>query len=181
MNRRTGHTNRIGLTLFGLVSIAIGGTGLARALNLSPGLLGAGRDPILDDGTRRFATDHWWFWPALAVIAALVALLALTWLAVQVRPHLRYLGLEPESRHGITQLTARTVAHAVEDDLVGGSQIQRAHAMFTGASINPRLILTVRFRVGTDPTDARVRIQHAVTRLRNALETDRFTTTIQIR
>lgn len=181
MNRHAGRINRIGLAVLGLTLTAAGATALARALDLAPHLLGPGDGRVLGEPTRRFAADHWWFWPALAVAAALVALLALTWLAIQFRAHtLRHLSLEPDPRHGATHLPAQAATHALEHDLTDSPHIQRAHAAFTGAPTAPHLNLTVTLHPDTDPADARHRIQRAVTQLRDALETDHLTATIQI-
>ncbi|MEU6039801.1 alkaline shock response membrane anchor protein AmaP [Actinomadura sp. NPDC047616] len=182
MTRRTGRTNRLGLALLGLILTAVGGTALARALDLSPRLLGEGHGLVLGEPTRRVAADHWWFWPALAVAAAVIALLALGWLAAQTRTQtVRHVSLEPDPRHGATHLPAQAATHALEDDLTSSPQIHRAHATLTGAPTTPQLTLVVTLRTDTDLTDARLRIQHAVARLRSALETDHLPATIQIR
>lgn len=181
MNRRTGRANRIALTVVGILLTAAGGTALARAAGLGSGVLGAGHDRVLDEATRRFAAGHWWFWPALAAFAALIALLALAWLAAQIRPRTaRHLSLE-YGGHGTTWLRARAAARTVEDDLTGGPPIERCRARFTGDPTCPQLAIVITLRPGADPAEARDRIRRAVTRFRDALETDQLPATVRIR
>ncbi len=89
---------------------------------------------MIDEQTRRYATGHSWFWPALATIAVLVALLALRWLAVQTRSDtIGHIGLESDPRHGVTRLSAGAATGALEDDLSASSYVQRVNATVTGA------------------------------------------------
>jgi hypothetical protein len=179
--RRTGRANRIALTVVGVLLTAAGGTALARASGLGSGVLGGGHDPVLDAATRRFAAGHGWFWPALAAFAALIALLALAWLVAQIRPRTaRRLSLE-YGGHGATWLRARAAARTIEDDLTGGSHIEHCRARFTGDPARPELAIVITLRADGDPAKARDRIRQAVTRFRDALETDQLTATVRIR
>lgn len=179
--RRTGPANRIALIVVGVLLTAAGGTALARASGLGSGVLGAGHDRVLDAATRRFAAGHWWFWPALAAFATLIALLALAWLAAQIRPRTaRHLQLE-YGGHGATWLRARAAARTIEDDLTSGPHIEHCRARFTGDPARPELAIVITLRAGGDAAEARDCIRHAVTRFRDALETDRLTATARIR
>lgn len=180
MNRRSGRTNRIGLALIGLTLTGAGGIALARAANLGPRLLGSGHGYILGQPARRLAAGNWWFLPLLAIIAAVIALLALAWLIALVRPAtLRRLNLEPDPRRGSTHLTTRAATNALEADLTSSPHIRNARATFTGRPAEITLIVTVP--PDTEPADACTTIEHAMTRFRGALETDRLSATVQIR
>ena len=182
MRRRTARGNRIGMLIVGLVLAAAGAAALARGLAIRPALLGPAHAPVTDQQTRRYAADHWWFWPALAAAAVVIAVLALRWLAVQTRTGaIGHIGLEPDPRHGITRLSAGAATAALEDDLSASSYVQRVNATVTGAPTTPQLALTVTLHIDADPALASQRIHQALARLRQALETEHLTATVRIR
>ena len=182
MSRRTARGNRIGMIVIGLVLLAAGAAALARGLAIRPALLGPAHAAVIDEQTRRYASSHSWFWPALAAIAVVVALLALRWLAVQTRSDaIRHIGLEPDPRHGVTRLSAGAATAALEDDLSASSYVQRVNATVTGAPTTPQLALTVTLPTHADPALASQRIHQALARFRQALETEHLTATVRIR
>jgi hypothetical protein len=182
VSRRTARGNRIGMAVIGLVLIVAGAAALARGLAIRPALLGPAHAAVIDEQTRRYAAGHWWFWPALAAIAVVVAVLALRWLAVQTRSDaIGHIGLEPDPRHGVTRLSAGAATGAFEDDLSASPYVQRVNATVTGAPTTPRLALTVTLHTDADPAGANRRINQALARLRHALETERLTATVRIR
>ena len=182
MSRRTARGNRIGMLVVGLVLTAAGAAALARGLAIRPALLGPAHTVVTGEQTRRFAAAHSWFWPALAAIAAVIALLALRWLAVQTRTDaIRHIGLEPDPGHGVTRLSARAATGALEDDLSASPYVQRVNATITGAPTTPRLALTVTLHTHADPALASQRIHQALARFRQALETEHLTATVRIR
>jgi hypothetical protein len=182
MSSRTARGNRIGLTIVGLALIAAAVTALARGLGLWPALLGDAADPVTNQRVRAFAADELWFWPALAAVAILIALLALRWLAVQTRTEtIGAIRLEPDSRHGSTTLPAGTLTAALQNDLDESLYLRRTRATLTGHPAHPRLALTVTLEPNGDPAAAEQRIQQALDRLRQAMETDHLPTTVEIR
>ncbi|MFC4535048.1 alkaline shock response membrane anchor protein AmaP [Sphaerisporangium dianthi] len=200
MNRSsTGHArvNRTGLAITGLVLILAGAAALAKGL----GLLGAPGERVVSGGVTAFAARNAWFWPAVAVAALVIGLLALRWLFLQVRTSaIRHLDLEEDPGHGATHLSARAAAEAIEDDLaqtmhepaaVGGQPTghgrhgrhapgERVRARLGGAPGAPSLSLAVVLPDESDPAAARQGIQRAVTRLRRSLETERLPATVRM-
>ena len=85
MSRRTARGNRIGLVVVGLVLLAAGAYALARGVAVRPELLGSAHAPLTDQHVRRYPTSQSWFWPVVAGVTVMIALLALRWLAVQAR------------------------------------------------------------------------------------------------
>jgi hypothetical protein len=182
MSRRTARGNRVGLTIVGLALIAAAAAALARGLGLWPALLGNAADPVTNQRVRSFAADHLWLWLALAAAAILIALMALRWLAVQTRTEaIGTIRLEPDPRHGSTTLPARTLAAALRDDLDESIYLRRTHATLTDHPAHPRLALTVTLEPDADPAAAKQRIHQALDRLRQAMETDHLTATVEIR
>jgi hypothetical protein len=181
VSRRTAHGNRIGMIVIGLVLFAAGAAALTRGLAIWPAVLGPAHAAVTDEQTRRYASSHFWFWPAIAATAGVVALLALRWLAAQTRSDaIRHIGLEPDPRHGVTRLSAAAATGAFEDDLSASPYVQRVHATVTGTPGLPQLALTVTLHTDADPADANTRINQALARLRHALETEHLTATVRI-
>ena len=85
MTRHTARVSRAGLILTGLILLAGGGAALARSLGAFPTVLGRSTAPLLSHAQTRYPTGHAWVWPVAAVAAAVIALLALWWLAAQTR------------------------------------------------------------------------------------------------
>ncbi|MFL6055802.1 MAG: alkaline shock response membrane anchor protein AmaP [Actinoallomurus sp.] len=182
MPRRTARGNRIGLAIIGLILLLAGATGLARGLDLYPGLLGAAHAPITGRATRAFADGHTWFWIAVAAVAAVIGLAALRWLAVQARTEAqRTIRLESDPRQGITTVHARAVTSAFENDLLDSPDVRHAAATLTGTPAHPRLSLTVTLEPNTDPATAKDRTHQALQRLRQALQTPHLPAIVYIR
>ena len=84
MGSRADRLNRVLLTLLALVLLAAGTAGLLFGL----GVFGQDRASslVLSRDVVRFVREQApWFWPLVAVLLAVVALLALRWLVQQVR------------------------------------------------------------------------------------------------
>ncbi|MEU8269068.1 alkaline shock response membrane anchor protein AmaP, partial [Sphaerisporangium sp. NPDC049002] len=115
-DRHTARVNRAGMFIVGLILLAAGAAALARGLGLR--VLGPRHDQVVSQQVAAYAAGHAWFWPALAVLALVVELLALRWFLLQGRlDTLRYLNLEPDPGHGATHLSARATVSALEDDV----------------------------------------------------------------
>lgn len=181
MDRRTARGNRIGLAIVGAALVLAGVAALVRGLDLLPGVLGSASTSVTDQPTRDFATDQPWFWPALAAVLVLVALLALRWLAVQTRTGaVGTLRLEPDPSLGVTRLPARAVTGALEDDLSRSPYLGRAHARLTGSGVRPDLHLSAAMEPAAEPGAVRDRLHAAIDRTRAALEAPELPTTIQL-
>ncbi|MFC4586781.1 alkaline shock response membrane anchor protein AmaP [Sphaerisporangium corydalis] len=188
MSHRTARVNRAGLAIVGLVLAVAGGLALARGLGMS--FLWPPYSPVISEQTAGYAAGHGWFWPAVALAALVVEILALRWLLLQGRTDsLRRLSLEPDSGHGATHLSARAAAGALEDDVreslhAGRGERaprgERVRASLSGAPGTPRVALAMVLPDETDPSAARHGAQGAVTRLRQSLELDRLPATIRM-
>lgn len=161
--------NRLVVALLGLLLAGAGGAALATAL----GAFGreAGDRPVLDPTVVAFAEDNGWYWPAIGVAAALVALLSLRWLLAQARSdRVSTLPLSRDPRRGHTDLDAAALTGAVEDEIEVGHGVSRARAVLSGATTAPLLTLTVTLdgRVEVDEVHRRV-VEGAVAHAREAL------------
>jgi hypothetical protein len=179
---RTARGNRIALAITGLVLLAGGLAALTRGAALAPRVFGTAHAPVTGRPVRHFADGHVWFWIALAAAALVLALLALRWLAAQSRtPVLRAVRLEPDPRHGATNLSARAVTGALEDDLAAGPYLRRASAVLTGGPSAPYLLLSAVMAPDADPVATRRRIHEAVDRTRRAMEIEHLPAVVRLR
>jgi hypothetical protein len=183
MTRHTARISRAGLILIGLILLAGGGTVLVRGLGVFPAVLGRATAPLLSHAQTRYPAGHTWVWPAVAVAAAVIALLALWWLAAQTRTNtVRRLSLEPDRTHGVTVLPADAAIGVITDELESYPGIQRASAALHGSPAAPRLQLSVTAEDHADPATLRTRIEtEALAHLRTALELDTIPTVLRIR
>ncbi|MEV4455934.1 alkaline shock response membrane anchor protein AmaP [Microbispora sp. NPDC049633] len=141
MRTRSGKGNRIGLALCGLVPLVAGGLALARALGAFGGA--AARRPVLDAGTRSFAATTPWFWPVLAAVGVVLALIGLAWLLALLRvDRLHRLRLESGTA-GVTEVDAHPASEALAEQVSAYPDVRRAHAVLRGPSEHPRLDLGV--------------------------------------
>ena len=181
MDRRPAHLNRTGLVLLGAVLAVAGGAGLARGLCV----FGSGRasGPILTGQVRRFADGHGWFWPAVAGVAVVLALLGLAWLLAQGRSgRLGSLAMEPDAAAGRTRLAAKAVTRALEREIGDYPGVRKARARLVGSSARPELRLNVRYGLRADPADLHRRIMdEGVPRLCAALERDSVPAVVRLR
>jgi hypothetical protein len=182
MNRRTARGNRIGLAVVGAALLLAGAAALARGLDLLPDLLGSPDAPVTDQATRDVAADQPWFWPVLAVVLVVIALLGLRWLIVQTRTDaLGTLRLEPDAGLGTTRLPARTVTGALSDDLGRSPYLRRVTATLTGNAARPHLHLAAAMAPTAEPGAVRERVHEALDRSRQALEEPQLPTTVHLR
>ena len=179
---RTAYGNRIALAITGLILLAGGLTALARGAAVAPRVFGTAHAPVTGGFIRHFANEHVWFWIALAIAAFVLALLALRWLAAQSRrPRPRAIRIEPDPRHGVTNLSARAMTGALQDDLADSPCLRHASATLAGSPSNPYLILSVVLEPDADPAAALRRIHGAVDRARSAVEIGRLPAIVRLR
>lgn len=182
MNRRTARGNRLGLAIVGAVLTLVGLAALLRGLGLVSDVLGPPSAPVTDERTRDFVTDQAWFWPAVAALLIVIALLALRWLMVQTRTDtVRTVRVDPDTRRGRTRLPARAVTGALEEDLTTSPYLRRAQASLGGDPAHPRLALSTTMAATAEPGPALQRVREAVDRSRQALDEPRMPASIQLR
>lgn len=179
--RRTARGNRIGLAIVGVVLLLVGIAALLRAADVMPGVLGSAQAPVLDQQTQDIAGQAW-FWPVVALVALIIGLLALRWLAVQGRSNtVRQLRLESDNRRGATRLPADAATDALEDDLTASPYLQRAQARLRGSAAHPRLDLSVTMAHNAEPSEALDRTYEALDRYRQALDEPDAPATVRLR
>ncbi len=183
MTRHTARVSRAGLILIGLILLAGGGAALVRGLGAFPAALGRSTAGLLSHAQVRYPAKHAWVWPIVAAGAAIVALLALWWLAAQTRTRaVRRLSLESDRTHGVTVLPADAATGAITDELESYPGIRHAAADLRGSPAAPRMQLSVTAEDRTDPVLLRTRIEaEALAHLRAALELDTMPTVLYIR
>ncbi|KJE24956.1 hypothetical protein FF36_00567 [Frankia torreyi] len=143
----TDRRNQVILAVLGVLLTAAG----VVALLTGVGVFGDGRadQSVLDPDVRDFAADHGWFWLVIGVGSGLVALLALVWLAQQMRTD-RSPGLDvTHDALGDVHLPAAALTDAVADDVAGIAGVEGAWAELRGRR-EPSLDIAVRVTRGTD-------------------------------
>jgi hypothetical protein len=187
-SRRTARRNRYGLLTLGLVLIAGGGLALARGLgafNQAVPVLGRepAAHPLLSSSETHYAASHGWFWPIVAVAAALAAVTCIGWLLAQLRTeHVSTFRLEPDPIHGRTQVHGSVLTDAIEDEIGDYRGVHRVHADLTDDPAAPELHVTIAAEHDTDLSRLRARIHdEAIAHLRDALELDELPARLTLR
>ena len=118
---RVVRTNRVIIGVIGLILLAAGVAGLLAAFGVFGSTLED--EAVLSGRVDRFTERQDWFWPALAALTGIIALLALWWLIAQLRTdRLRGIHLRPSGRDG--QTSARRRDH--RRDRGGGRVVPRS-------------------------------------------------------
>ncbi|GAA4399090.1 hypothetical protein GCM10023088_83600 [Actinomadura verrucosospora] len=181
MDRRNAHVNRTGLFILGLLLAAAGGLGLARGF----GAFGKARasGPVLTAEARRFADGHGWFWPAVAAVAVVLALMGLSWMLAQLRSsRVRGLSLEPDIRAGATRVEAKAITDALETEIGEYPGVRRVRALLVRSPKGAGLRVSILYGQEADPDELRRRIQdEALPRLCAALERESIPTVVRLR
>lgn len=174
MTRRTARISRIGLAIIGLLLLLLGGAILAR---------GGSPAPLLTPAQVRYPTQNGWVWPITAVVSAVIAVLALWWMAAQTSTGtVRRIPVEPGRVDGTSVLRASAATWAIIDELESHPGIRAADAALRGSPVTPDLRLLVAAENRTDPALVRTHIENeAVPHLRTALELDTLPTIVDIR
>jgi hypothetical protein len=168
--------NRTLLALIGLVLLAAGGFALATHFGQLHVLAPASS---LVPGSAPPPT--WVFWVAIAV-AVLLGLLCLRWLAAQAFRRPKTVGWRAEEADGDTVLDSATAAAPVAADVEGYDGVRSASAWLSGPRELPELFLIVTIDAEADAGAIRARIaEHAVPRLRQALEVDELPVRLEVR
>ena len=165
-------TNRTMLILFALVLTAAGVAGALAGF----GAFGeATKHDVLLSGevTDYFGRHGDWLWPAIAVAAAIIALLALRWLLALLFSTDRTgdLPLTGDRSEGRTTLSAAALTDAVTAEIGSYPGVHSARARLIGDPLAPTLVITATLEESTDLSAVRRRIEsHAVRHARQALD-----------
>jgi len=183
MTRHTATVSRTGLVIVGLILLLGGGAVLARGLNASSSILGSAHAPLATHAQVQYPAQHGWVWPVTAAAAAVIAVLALWWLAAQTSTKtVHRMPVEPDRIHGTTVLRADAATDAITDELGSYPGIRSAGAALRGSPLAPGLRLSVTAENRADPATTRTRIEtEALPHLRTALELDTIPTVLRIR
>lgn len=128
----TVRANRLVLAAFGLVLAAAG------VLTLLAGFGVFGRElraqNVLDPSLDSFVAANPWYWPVVAVIAAIVALLCLWWLLIQARSdRVATIRVSEDRIAGSTSLDAAAFTRAIEAEIAGYRGVRRVSAHLSGS------------------------------------------------
>jgi hypothetical protein len=171
--------NRVGLALIGLVLLAIGGLSLARGL----GAFGvdAARRPVLERGTTALASGRPAFWPAVAAVGVVLALIGLAWLFTLMHlDRVRRIRLQAGAS-GVTEVEGAPVGRALADQVSTYPAVRRAHAVLRGRADAPRLDLGVTAGGPADLSDLVTKLhEEAVPDLRTTLGLNRLPTLVRL-
>ena len=176
----TVRVNRTVLTVLGLLLTVAGAAGLATALGLFGRRLSD--QPVLGPAVEDFVAANRWFWPVVAIAAALLALLCLWWLLSQARSNrVSELRLATNPHRGHTDLTASALTDALTGEIEDYHGVSRATAHLSGANTAPRLSLTVALDGRVEPAEIHRRITaEAIPHARQALSTDHLPTRLEL-
>lgn len=180
MNSRATRTNRTMLIVLGLLLAVAGALGLV----LSRGGFGEqnATRPVVSDELRDIAADSWWFWPAAAVLALVVAYLGLRWLAAQVSAdRLGHMDFTDNPRDGTTTVDAAAITRALADEVDELPGVSGAAAHLR-ARRGTHLDLVVDLTRRADVAQIRAQLEtEVVPRLRQALDDPQLPVAIQLR
>lgn len=172
MTTRVDRSNRVLLGLLGTALLAAGGLGVARSL----GWIGpvATTDGVLPPDAAPAWAGDWWFWPAVAAIAFVIALLCLAWLVAQASTErLRHLEVDPSRAGGDTWLRAAPIAEAVEGEVtrIPGVDNAKMQLLGTPGRHRHRLVVSLNDRADIDSVRAQL-TAHTIPNVHQALDFD---------
>lgn len=163
--------NRVMLILFALILIAAGAAGGAASVGVF------GRSVKHHDLSRNrvgaYIGQHGdWLWPAAALAALIIALLALRWLLALLFSTDRAgdLTIRGGGGAGKTTLVPGAVSNAVVDEIKGYPGVDQARARVIGDADDAQLVVAATLRESADLARLRRRIERgALTHARTAL------------
>jgi hypothetical protein len=163
-------TNRVALTLFGLLVLAVGGAAMAA----STGVYGAAysRQTLLANQASSYIGQHAWIWYAVAGACLLLALACLRWLLALITSTDRTgdIVLPGQTDQGSTLIQPAALTDAVTTEISGYRGVQAARGRVIGDSRDPEIVLTVTTAPSADLPALRDRIEtEALTHVRQAL------------
>jgi hypothetical protein len=137
-------TNRVALTLFGLLILAAGGAGMAA----STGVFGAGlsRRTMLANPASRYIGHHGgWLWPTIAAACLLLALVCLRWILALLTSTDRTgdLPIPVSTGEGTTILQPAALTDALIREIVAYHGVDAAKGRLIGDGHQPQIVVTV--------------------------------------
>ncbi|HEY5185048.1 MAG TPA: alkaline shock response membrane anchor protein AmaP [Actinomycetes bacterium] len=165
-------TNRIMLTLFALVLLAVGTIGALAGF----GAFGqdTAKATLLSDRVRAYFGEHGgWLWVVIAAAAALIALLALWWLIALLftTDRIGDITLAGDRSAGRTTIASGALTHAVTEEIETYPGIREARTRLIGHAASPRLVIIATLEQGADLASLRRRIEtQAASHARQALD-----------
>lgn len=153
-------TNRIALLVLAVLLIAVG----ADAGSASLGVFGntTRHSTLFTNPTGKFfGSNGDWLWPAIAVAALILALLALRWLIALLFSTDRSgdLPLPASGPAGRTTLAAGALTRAVTEEIDGYRGVSSARARLIGNPEDPELVVTVTAEQSADMAELRGHIE----------------------
>jgi hypothetical protein len=179
MSRRTTHGNRLGIALVALGLLAPAGYTLLRGTGRLSGE--PATEPVIPASWRALAGTEGWFWPALAVGAGLVALLALRWLLVQARTGHEWRLILDQDPYGSTTVDARALASTVADEIASLPDTRSASAAFVDGLGPPRLSIRITVDETTDLGQLQASLLDVLANVRQSLEVNTLAALIRLR
>jgi hypothetical protein len=164
-------TNRVALTLFGLLVLAAGGAGMAA----STGVFGSSfsRRTLLVNQAGRYIGQHGgWLWPAVAGACLLLALACLRWLLALIASTGRPgdIPLPGQTDQGTTLIQPAALTDALTTEISGYHGVDTARGRVIGDRRDPEIVLTVTTAPSADLAALHHRIEtEALTHARHAL------------
>jgi hypothetical protein len=164
-------TNRIMLSLLALLLIAVGAAVGAASI----GAFGTAtrHSPLIANPAGKFiGTQGGWLWPAAAVAALILVLLAARWLLALLLSTDRSgdLPITPDGSAGRTTLAARALTEAVAAEVESYRGVHSARARLLGDPTGPELVVTAALEETADFAALRQRIETAaLTHARSAV------------
>ncbi len=164
-------TNRLALTLLGLILLVAGGF----ALTASVGGFGtsyAHRDLLANEASTYIGAHGDWLWWAVAGACLIIALLALRWIAALLLSTDRAsdITISRGSAHGTTTLHPAAVTGAITREIETYRGADSARARVLGEPASPALVVTVTAAGTADLAALRHRIEaEALSHARSAL------------
>lgn len=188
ISARTRRGNRLGLMVIGIVLLLGGAAAVARGA----GLFGASafdtnpraaHEALLTPTDTHYVHHAGWFWPVVAAIAIVVALLCIRWLLVQLRlDRAGTMQLEPDRTHGATEVDTGALVDAVEDEIAAYPGVAKASGRLVGTQRQPELHLVVKLEERADLLRVRQLVtERALAHLRQALDVDELAASVTLR
>lgn len=180
--RRADRVNRTILSILGFLLLVGGAVGLAYSL----GAFGKDRthDPVWSGQLDSFLHRHNWLWLAALALAVILAALCLRWLFFQLKPQpsVGDFRFSASKGRGESSLPASAVERAVVADLENEPGVRKAGARLRQHTDPLVVDAWVEYDTASYVPAFRHRVQdRIVSRLRQALEVDDATVTLELR